>query len=138
MPDFGECETITTNKKIPLEENKRKITFINKDQNRIRKVIVDGCVIKDGVRCDFLIINNMGIEYFVELKGADINHAVKQLECTIIQISKNAKKLEKYSFIISSRCPKTSTQIQVLQTKFKRKFNSAFLIRENKFECELS
>lgn len=44
---------------------------------------VDGDVIRDGSRCDFLLINeDAKIAYLVELKGSDLVKALAQLENT--------------------------------------------------------
>lgn len=48
---------------------------------------VDGYIIKEGNKCDKLILINLEdndwAEIFVELKGSDINHAIKQLRATV-------------------------------------------------------
>jgi hypothetical protein len=43
-------------------------------------VDIDGCMIKNGKRCDFLVIypENSSV-YFVELKGSDLFQAVDQI-----------------------------------------------------------
>lgn len=50
---------------------------------------IDGNIIKEGDKCDKLVLfqskipQNKWIEVFVELKGKDVVHAVKQLKATI-------------------------------------------------------
>jgi len=50
---------------------------------------IDGNIITEGDRCDKLVLvqsnitQNKWIEIFVELKGTDVDHAVKQLKATI-------------------------------------------------------
>lgn len=59
----------------------------HKGNNR-RKVYVthykiDGIVIKSGIRCDYLLINEEAqIAYLIELKGSDLVKAAEQLEAT--------------------------------------------------------
>ncbi len=44
---------------------------------------IDGIVIKEGKRCDFLLMNeDTQTAYLIELKGRDLNKAVEQLEAT--------------------------------------------------------
>ena len=44
---------------------------------------IDGCVITQGIRCDFLLINEeTKIAYLIELKGSDLIKATQQLENT--------------------------------------------------------
>lgn len=63
-----ECTLSSTDSKIKCEENKRKIIFNNKNRYRVEKIIVDGCQITSGIRCDFLVKHEQK-EFFVELKG---------------------------------------------------------------------
>lgn len=52
---------------------------------------VDGYIIKEGNKCDKLVLLNVKkdkenghwLEVFVELKGTDVSHAILQLETTI-------------------------------------------------------
>ena len=50
---------------------------------------IDGNIIKDGNRCDKLVLiqsdvqNNKWIEVFVELKGKNVDHAIEQLKATV-------------------------------------------------------
>lgn len=50
---------------------------------------IDGVIIKEGNRCDKLVLVQMDIpgnnwlEVFVELKGTDVNHAIEQLKATV-------------------------------------------------------
>lgn len=64
-----------------------KITFTTIKPSAV--YTIDGKIITAGDRCDKLvliqsnILQNKWIEIFVELKGTDVNHAVKQLKATI-------------------------------------------------------
>ncbi|MFC2092516.1 hypothetical protein ACFLSV_01325 [Bacteroidota bacterium] len=138
MSKFGDCEKKVTHKKIVLEENKSKITFNNPKKQFVRVILIDGCVIKSGVRCDNLVIDNISIEYFVELKGSDVNHAVDQIIRTIELTSNNPKSQHKYCFIISSRCPLLSPEIQILKKKFKKCYNAILIIKNTYYEHNLN
>ena len=125
----SECCETNKSKEIVCEENKRKMTFLNPDRLEITKVHVDGCEITDNsTRCDYLVVGN-SIENYVELKGQDIKHAIEQLEATIRKLSKNQSKYNKRCFVISTRCPISSSQIQIIQKKFKKKYNSTFRVK---------
>jgi hypothetical protein len=145
MRNFGDCEEIKSDLFIPISENNKKITFINEKRCKIRKIHIDGCVIKDNnmLKCDYLIIDNKNIEYYIELKGSDINHAIEQLEATITYINadekdKNEKKL---SFIILKKVhkePRYTTKIQNIKTKFQNKYNSKLIVKETPAEYKLN
>ncbi len=133
----AECQENNSNPKIPLEENKSKITFLNPDRITVIKIKVDGCVIKKDdptLRCDYVLIPKKDdtrddIEIYIELKGCAVNHAVDQIKSTIKKLSSNPAKLRKLCFIISTRVPKQGTDIQKLQVQFKKEFNANFRVK---------
>ena len=77
------------------------------------------------------------IEIYVELKGRDVLHAVKQLESTISLLSDNPQTIKKLCFVISTRVPRQTTSIQQLQSQFKKKFNASFRIKNIQDEYDL-
>lgn len=135
MRDFGDCETIVTDQRIVLREKRSNICFRNARRARIRKIVIDGCVIKDGPRCDHLLIEAAPVEHFVELKGSNVRHALDQLEATIKQVSALAETAVKRAYVISTRCPLASPEVQAHQRRFKRAYNAALVIRRS--GCEV-
>ena len=138
MTDFGACETVGTERRIVLREKRSAIVFLNPRRARIRKIVIDGCVIKDGPRCDHLLIDAVPVEHFVELKGSNVRHALDQLEATIKQVSTDAETAAKRAYVISTRCPLASPAVQAHQRRFKRTYNAALIIRASGFEVDLS
>ena len=130
------CIQKTNNKIIVFQENRSKLIILNKNQINTTKVTVDGCEITSGLRCDFMLLAQE-LEYFIELKGQDIEHAIKQLIATINKLSSNPKNMEKSSFIICTRSPLSSASIQNLQVKFKKNFNSKLIIKSSPFSQEI-
>ena len=62
------CISETTDSQIKFEENKRKIIFLNPQRLTYKCVDVDGCTIKEGVRCDKLLLSaDEREECYVEL-----------------------------------------------------------------------
>jgi len=130
---MSDCRKITTSKIIPLKDKGAKSTMIfdNPNQKEAIVVKVDGCAIKDlkALKCDFLVVCET--EHFVELKGKNIKHACDQLEATIIKLSVDPKSLSKYCFVVSSRCPLTTTEVQKQKLKFKKKYNAQLTIKNS-------
>jgi len=61
MKDFGDCEKIRKDSKIVITDpgsgnNRSRFRLENPKKLKIRVIQVDDCVIKQGVRCDYLII----------------------------------------------------------------------------------
>ena len=102
----------------------------NKDEVKATKIIIDGCQITNGIRCDYMYLIKDS-EIYIELKGQDIKHAIEQIETTIKKLSSNLKKQKKKSFIICTRSPLTSTSIQNIQVKFRKNYNSEFIVKSS-------
>ena len=120
------CTTEITDRILVLEENKRKCVFSNPQNNILTKVVVDGSQITEGVKCDFLVLDHNANEYFVELKGKDIPHALEQLESTIKQLS-STNNILKTAIIVTSRYPSNDTTMQRAKAFFKKKYKDLCL-----------
>lgn len=84
------CINITNASVIKFEEKGKSIVFNNPKRLNYKKVQVDGCTINKGARCDKLLLSeDEREEYFVELKGSDIKHAIEQIESSM-SMPKNA------------------------------------------------
>ena len=120
-----ECSELSSNKIISVSENKRKFIIQNHSNYKINKVTVDGCLIKDSKKCDYLfeILPKEDVKkvFYVELKGSHIKEAIEQLETTVKFCQKIHNNLDKYSFIVASKVPKSRTDTQNIKTEFKRK-----------------
>lgn len=135
-----ECQENNSNSKIPLEEYKSKITFLNPDRITVIKIKVDNCVIRDKktLRCDYALIPSSDIEVYIELKGSDLNHAFKQIESTIRGLSDNPTKLKKVCFIIVTSIPPTPiSRIQNQKKHFKKIFNADLHVQKTPYEYKL-
>lgn len=121
------CVNKVKDSNVKVEENGRKFILSNPQRKEVLKIKIDNCVIKDtnSNKCDFLIIDpDKNNSYFVELKGQNIKHALKQLEDTIQKIEDTsngyikAKFSKKFAFAVLSQCPLPSTEIQNFKNKF--------------------
>jgi sporulation-control protein spo0M len=140
MKSFPECEEYRTDPKIVLGEKRSKIIFLNPKRNKVLVIEVDGCAIKDDkiLRCDYAIVPCDRVEIYVELKGGDISHALKQIESTIRIISDSVKEVKKYCFIVSTRVPALTTSLQNSQIQFKNKFNANLKVKCTQLEFNLN
>jgi hypothetical protein len=76
------CIEDITHSKVKVEENSRKATFKNPNATKYQRVKIDGCVITEGPRCDYIVREIGSTTVFVELKGRDVEHACHQLLST--------------------------------------------------------
>lgn len=128
------CRTNSSQKIFTFEENKSKLTLENVDQVDSVKIIVDGCEINDNsIRCDYMLLAKEK-EFYIELKGQDLMHAVAQIKSTIKQLSPDLRARNKKSYIICTRSPLSSTQIQNLKFDLLKNFNSDLQIKSSPFK----
>lgn len=127
--NFGKCEQLVKHSKIVLRENRSTMVFNNPGRKKVRKILIDDCVITNGSRCDFLLITDDSTEHFVELKGSDVEHALVQLVSTIKQTSTDPYNSMKLSFIVCTRHPALTPKIQKIKLTLKRKFNCLLITK---------
>lgn len=133
MREFGDCETVYNNSTKVLcdpgsKNNRSKFRLENPKKAKFRVVKIDGCVIKEGIRCDYLVILSNKYELYIELKGSNVKHAIEQITTTIQKITADKSSL-KSGFIASTRCPITSPEIQILKKKLRKKYNAKLIIK---------
>lgn len=143
-----ECITERTDTLIVVRDKRggrSKIIFENEKQELVKVVEVDDCEVKAGKRCDFLVLHPTKIksqtidnEYFIELKGSAVKHGCDQLEASINRLSENAKKKPKHAFVISSKSPLSSTEIQKIQRRFKKELNTKLIVKNKQYTFKLS
>ncbi len=85
-----ECEKYTDRRrKISVEEKKKQYILNNPQGDEVCLIKVDDCLIKEGTKCDYLVLNcDQKIAYFIELKGCDFLKAVEQINRSIDLLSK--------------------------------------------------
>lgn len=131
-----ECSQRVKHKLIVFEEKRSKLTIINKKGLQVIRVKVDNCEITEGIRCDYLLIAKK-VEHFIELKGQDIDHAIKQIKSSIRELSTDLRNTPKVSFVICTRSPMASAKIQSIQIFFFKEFKSKLIIKNSPFEYSL-
>jgi len=129
---ISNCNEISKNKIISISENNMKFVIKNKSNFKINKVFVDSCYIKSGLKCDYLFeiihIRVVNRVLYVELKGKNIEHAIKQLQETINHCKTIHINIHKESYIIASKIPRASVASQILKKRFKAKNNIQLFI----------
>ncbi|MEJ5279466.1 hypothetical protein WH299_09330 [Pseudomonas sp. MYb541] len=109
------CIVPTKNPILTFEEQKSVFQVLNKGRRNLERHQVDGCLIVDGIKCDWLLVDtDSGREIYIELKGSDIKHAVDQICETIGALTKSAKDV-KLGYVICTKCPLDSTAVQRLK-----------------------
>lgn len=129
--EFGNCENKVIDSRIVFEEKKSKVTFLNPNGFLQRKIKIDNCVITEGIRCDYLLITDKRLYYFVELKGSDVDHAVEQIAQTLARV--DTKKAECIlGVVVTYRNQLSGTQIQNHMKKMLRQKCRLRIISSNR------
>lgn len=120
--------------------NSQQLTIHNPNSYSVIKTRVDGCMIVNGPRCDFMmeIVDSRynGVrEYYIELKGTDLTKALDQILATEKILAKQREGLKK-GFIICNRSPESSTENQKLKFKARKK-NIELTIKSKKLDYEI-
>jgi len=89
---------------IVSKESGRSHIVHNNGRKLVNHYHIDGNVIKQGQRCDYLLINEKdNIAYLIELKGSDLSWAAQQLEATRQALHSQLPKACQYR-IVASKC----------------------------------
>jgi hypothetical protein len=136
----GKCSVSHKGQLIVCAQKGRKIAFLNPGKRQVFRHEIDECeelrpLLKnpDCKLCDYLVCTWKNEQHFVELKGSNVEHALKQLESTIEQIA-DAPHGKLFCWIVTTESPRGHSKSQVLIEKFKRKHSARLKIRTN--QCE--
>lgn len=118
---------------VSRSENKRAFSIVNRNNLSIDVIRIDGCVFGEGEKkCDYVFKLKDGYTCFVELKGKNVEGAVKQLNATMSAVGEEFLEGKLYCIVVLSRYPKSSPSVQLLQKKLRKK-NVIFKPHSNKY-----
>ena len=114
-----ECIETVNHQKVKVEEQGRKAVFLNPDKALVKKVTVDGCLIKDAMlKADYIVSKPGFVDVIVELKGKDVPHARDQIVATLPVWLANPPFSPKIAgLIVCSRSPLSSSELQNMKAK---------------------
>lgn len=117
---------------LSVKENQAIYKLTLNEKRPMVQFCIDGYIVKTGPRCDKLIlVDNLAIEsswkeVFLELKGTDILHAVRQLETTIGNVLfRHPSNKEFFARVVGSSFPSNGSRNSLEKAKidFKKKYN---------------
>jgi hypothetical protein len=125
--------------KIRIGENGRFATFCNPTKETYYVIQVDRGLAKNNTKsADYVLSKRSGYDLIIEFKGADVDHACKQIEATIDVVKSCRKPMTRIAgLIVSTRSPALDTRVQLLKNRFKKNYNSKLKVssgnREHRF-----
>ena len=134
------CSNCSNNREATAKENKKIYRIINNKSKLFCKIKIDTCYIKEGKRCDFLILDCIeNNAFFVELKGKHFEKACEQILSTIKFLEDQIS-----GFTISARIiithfshPNDKNRPNKLKLEKKCKENNGKLIIKEKYYEEI-
>ena len=134
----GICVKDCADANIVFEQNRRRVCFYNPNRQICKCVQVDGCAITEGIRSDnMLTSHDERCEYFVELKGTDVKHAIEQLRVSIQTLGEFTD--DRSAYVVSTNvAPALTTTIQRAKRDFRTKLQSELIIKEKQADIRLN
>ncbi|WP_025948758.1 hypothetical protein [Geobacillus thermocatenulatus] len=123
-----------------VEENGRGVRFVNKQQKHVALYRVDDCLLMEGKRCDFLfLVLEESRAFFVELKGSDLEEAVRQIMRTVEQLGKKLSgyRLEGRIIMTRVRTPAVKSTYRIKLEKMLRRTGGSLAVKVNWDEVEV-
>lgn len=130
--NYKKCTTVVNDSKVVVKEHRSSFQLCNAARLKIEKIQVDGCLIDDvRERCDWLLVNREEKKraLYIELKGADIGKAIRQLEATLGYTKKDFPQCERECYVVSTRVPKHGPSVHRRIIEFYKKNKAALTVK---------
>lgn len=131
------CTNTVSHSLIKVEENRRAATFKNPTRKTFKVTEVDGCLITEGPRCDFIVGEPGSVSILVELKGTDVSHACDQLFATAAHPSARGILEGQIGFlVICSRYPRFDSFVAKAKQTAAKRYRAGFHVVSDKGEFD--
>jgi len=124
QPVMTECNCKSFDSNFDFQHESRKIVpvkdkgkpteyrYHNKSSYHLAKYRVDGGLIEEGAKYDYLLLNcEQRHAYFIELKGSDIIHAIEQIDKSVDVLKGNLTDFAFFARIVLTRDNTTKLNI---------------------------
>ncbi len=129
---------------IVLKDKRSSVKYIGLNPNNLLEICkhrIDGEIIKEGSKCDFLLLNMTDFKaYFVELKGHDVNKAAEQIKASIDILEPQLQSFTVYARIVTTRINLTDfrgSHYQKLQRKINKKVEVKNIVMKENLQTNL-
>jgi hypothetical protein len=106
--------------------NPQEYRVTNSSSKELCKIRVDGCLIKAGKKCDYLILScEDKLAFFVELKGQDLIEALGQIDASITRLIPKMPDFKFYARIVLNKnpTPDINSSVEIKLKKRLKKLN---------------
>lgn len=142
MPTQPKAEDCTeslshTRVKVDDERSRRWAVFLNPTRATIRKIRVDGCLVRRSVAADWIVSKANCVDVVVELKGRDVGHAIQQVGATLRFWSENAECKQKdhlAALIVCTQYPRDNTKIERARRQIAQEHQAPLHVKSRNLE----
>lgn len=132
------CLKVINHSFVKIEENQSTAVFRNPERKTYHVVSIDGCVITDGARCDYLVTEVGSVSVFVELKGKDVAYACEQLHATASNRDVSGLIEERIGFlVVCSKYPRFDSFVAKAKTRFAKQYKAGFHVVSRRAEVDI-
>ena len=133
------CTQVVRRTKIKVAENKRQAVFINPSKLKYSVSIIDNCLVKSGIRADYLVTEASSMSVLVELKGTDVQHACEQLFTSAENDAVKPLIAKKMGFlVICSKYPRFDGFVAKAKQQAADRYKAGFHIVQKQGEFEIA
>jgi hypothetical protein len=151
MPDAENCLQLLSVSKVLVEEGSRKACFLNPSREELLRAHVDGCLCHNVMAADFVVAEKHRGFVVIELKGKDIEHAIRQIietarshlsickqhlcGCTELVHCKSRCKIA--GLVVARQYPRYTTTVQKRKEEFAKLFRGPVHVVTKNAEFQL-
>ena len=138
--NYNKCTTVVNDSKVVVKEHRSSFELRNTARLKIEKIQVDDCLIDDArERCDWLLVSREEKKraLYVELKGADIGKAIRQLEATLGYTKTDFPQCKRECYVVSTRVPKHGPAVHKRMIDFQKKNKATLLVKNVRAVVEI-
>lgn len=133
------CTKSVNHSLVKVEQNKRKAVFRNPCNVQYDVTEVDGCLVNEGIRADYLVTEVRSTSVLVELKGADVSHACDQLLASVVHPEITPLLEDRIGFlVICSKYPRFDTFVAKAKQICARRYKAGFHVVVNQGEFDIA
>ena len=131
--DYLQCTTNSRQKILTLKEKRSKFVLNNPNEVSLGIIKVDGCLV-NGMhpRCDYIVeVLDERHAYYVELKGCELDKAIKQLSATLELTQARFKHHQKTACVVTTRVPKQDNRMLKIRKDLQAKYHTQLTVKNN-------
>jgi hypothetical protein len=136
---LADCSETRTHTRIRVDDNRspRWAVFLNPEQVQVRKIRVDGCLVVGSAAADWIVSKAASVDVIVELKGRDVDQAIRQVTATLRFWSDHAERGQNAglaALIVCTQYPRDNTKIERASRAIAKDYRAPLHVKSRNLE----